>query len=173
MLCHDCGQRVATVILTEVREGRKETLHLCQHCVEARGIPSPALNDPVQVDQVFRDLLSRLGEEEGIFDGSHPRDADTCRNCDWTFGRFRQTGLLGCPHCYRAFEEPLNDLLKKLHGSAEHLGKACAHGPDLTRELDLDQLQQDLATAIEREDFELAADLRDRIQHLREGGETS
>ena len=81
MLCHDCGQRVATGVFTEVKEGRKVTLHLCQSCVDERGLPSPALNDPVQVDQVFREMLGRLGEEEGVYDGSHPRDADTCRNC--------------------------------------------------------------------------------------------
>ncbi len=173
MLCHDCGQRVATVIFTEVKEGRKATLHLCQSCVDERGLPSPALNDPIQVDQVFREMLERLGEEEGALDGSHPRDADTCRNCGWSFGRFRQTGLLGCPHCYRGFEEPLGDLLRKLHGSAEHLGKEYADGPDLTRELDLDELHQDLQVAIDREDFELAASLRDRIQLMRDGEDAS
>jgi len=132
MLCQDCGQRVSTVVFTEVREGRKETLHLCQNCVAERGIPSPALNDPVHVDQVFRDLLGRLGEEEGSYNGSHPLDAE-------------------------------------IHGSEEHLGKAYSHGPDLSREQDMDDLQQDLRAAVEREDFEMAASLRDRIQHMEDG----
>ncbi len=169
MLCQDCGQRVSTVIFTEVREGRKETLHLCQSCVSERGIPSPALNDPVHVDQVFRDLLGRLGEEEGSYDGSHPLDTGTCRKCGWSFGKFRQTGLLGCPQCYRSFEEPLKDLLRKVHGSEEHLGKVYSHGTDLAHEQDIDDLQNDLQAAVEREDFEMAASLRDRIQHMEEG----
>lgn len=171
MLCQDCKQRVATVIYTEVTEGSKKVLHLCQTCVEKRGVPTPVLKDPLEVDLVFKDLLEQLGEEEGVVDGGHPLDSEACRGCGWSFGSFRQTGLLGCPRCYRSFEEPLKDILRRVHGSNEHIGKAYRRVNLIVAEEEVDSLKEELEEAVELEDFERAAALRDRIQNLERGGD--
>lgn len=170
MLCQDCKQRVATVIYTEVREGEKKVLHLCQACVEKRGIPTPVLRNPLQVEALFKDMLQQLGEEEGLFDGGHPLDSETCAVCGWTFANFRETGLLGCPQCYSAFEEPLKPLLQSVHGSNEHLGKIYEVDEEqLSREEDELFLREALEEAVKREEFEQAAQLRDRIQQIQKG----
>ncbi len=166
MLCQDCKQRVATVIFTEIAEGSKKVLHLCQTCVENRGVPTPVLKDPLEVDLVFKDLLEQLGEEDGMLGGGHSLDPETCRRCGWSFGNFRQTGLLGCPQCYRSFEVPLKDILRRVHGSNEHIGKVYERVDLFVAEEEVDSLKEELEEAVELEDFEKAAALRDRIQNL-------
>jgi len=166
MLCQDCKQRVSTVVYTEVREGTKKVLHLCQACVEKRGIHTPVLKNPLQVELLFKDMLQEMGEE-GAFDGDHPLDAETCADCGWSFARFRETGLLGCPRCYTTFGEPLRDLLRRVHGSDEHLGKVYEKGEKLAAIEDNEEfLHEALEEAVEREEFEQAAAIRDRIQRL-------
>lgn len=172
MLCQDCRQRVSTVIYTEVREGTKKVLHLCQACVEKRGIPTPVLRDPLQVETLFKDMLQQLGEEGGSLDGGHPLDAETCAVCGWSFGKFRETGLLGCPHCYTAFEETLKPLLQGVHGSDEHQGKAYRVGEErLAGEEDENFLREALDEAVRREEFEQAAQIRDRLQQIQKRGD--
>lgn len=172
MLCQDCRQRVSTVIYTEVKGGTKKVLHLCQACVEKRGIPAPVLRNPLQVEALFKDMLQQLGEEEGTLDGGHPLDSETCAVCGWSFGKFRETGLLGCPHCYTAFEEPLKPLLHDVHGSDEHLGKAYEVDEDrLGREEDEHFLKEALDDAVRREEFEQAAQIRDRLQQIQKRGD--
>ena len=81
---------------------------------------------------------------------------------------FRSTGRLGCAHCYQAFETSLRDLLRRVHNSARHVGRRYeAPAPPKSETLSLlGELRQRLRRAIENEEFELAADLRDRIRVL-------
>ena len=87
-----------------------------------------------------------------------------------TFQDFRETGRLGCPDCYRSFEAPLRDLLRRLHGSTHHLGERYAERepvpvPVVAGEQAAD-LREQLRLAVETENFELAAELRDRLRVL-------
>jgi protein arginine kinase activator len=81
---------------------------------------------------------------------------------------FRATGRWGCARCYTTFEAGMRDLLRRVHGSAKHVGKA--YRPPKTemmeRSAQLGELRERLRRAIESEQFELAADLRDRIKVL-------
>jgi protein arginine kinase activator len=165
MLCEDCQQRVATVVYTEVSEGAKNVLHLCQQCVEERGIHAPGLKNPLEMDSLFEDMLENA-QSEGL-DESALADDVTCPSCDWTLERFRHTGRLGCPTCYDAFAESLRGLLRRIHGSNENLGKSYRRNdePGLA-ERDPDSLRRALEAAVGDEDFEKAAELRDRINRL-------
>ncbi len=173
MLCQDCGQRVATVIYTEVREGRKEVLHLCQGCVEKRGVPTPVLKNPLHVDLIFRDILEQITEENQVPEGGHPLDAVACPRCGWTFREFRESGLLGCPTCYASFAEPLREILRRVHGSEEHLGKTYTGAHALPAEEDPALLRSALEEAVRSEAFEEAAELRDRLRRLDDPGPTA
>jgi protein arginine kinase activator len=167
MLCQDCRQRVSTVIYTEVREGSKKVLHLCQACVEKRGIPAPVLRDPLEVEALFKDLLQQLGEEEGAHGEMHQLDSQNCAVCGWSFQDFQESGMLGCPQCYTAFEEALKHLLKQLHGSDEHLGRKYELDADqIVSEEDEGFLKNALEEAVKREEFEQAAQIRDRLNQI-------
>ncbi|MFO7769637.1 MAG: UvrB/UvrC motif-containing protein [bacterium] len=171
MLCEDCNERVATVVYTEVREGSKHTLHLCQSCVAARGIKTPVMKSPLQPDALFQGLLTHYQDEEALPLGEHPMDARRCPACDGSFQAFRETGRLGCPECYGAFEEELKTLMRRLHGTVEHLGRMYeAPQRGVEEETDPVLIRRALDRAVASEEFERAARLRDRLHRLEEGG---
>jgi protein arginine kinase activator len=88
-----------------------------------------------------------------------------CPACGFTQSDFKKAGRLGCPECYETFAEPLKGLLKTMHKGTRHVGKmpeALRHGRDLSDRLK--NLQKRLSQAIEAEDFEEAAILRDEIK---------
>jgi protein arginine kinase activator len=82
---------------------------------------------------------------------------------------FRQTGLLGCEHDYAAFDKDLTPLLQRAHdGATHHLGKVPTRRGGTTvpvkRQVDLNRLRKELSRAVEAEDYEKAAKLRDQIR---------
>jgi protein arginine kinase activator len=98
-------------------------------------------------------------------------DAVRCTFCSISLKDFRASGRLGCAHCYGAFESSLRELLRRVHGASRHAGRryepphpeSMAQPPQATM---LGELRDRLRAAIENEQFELAADLRDRIRVL-------
>jgi len=116
--------------------------------------------EPVHVATV-RSLLARAGV---------PEDALRCPACGSTLRDFRDSGRLGCDRCYVSFDTHLRDLLRRLHGSSQHVGEryespGSAGGGDDPRSRLL-ELRAQLRRAVEGENFELAAELRDRIRVL-------
>ncbi len=101
-----------------------------------------------------------------------PPGGEACARCGGTFQDFRETGRLGCPDCYRSFEAPLRDLLRRLHGSTHHLGERYAEREPATAAAAAASteraaaLREQLRLAVETENFELAAELRDRLRVL-------
>jgi len=95
-------------------------------------------------------------------------DGSRCVFCHTTMSDFRATGRWGCARCYTTFEHGMRELLRRVHGSAKHIGKAYRppQSETIEREAALGELRERLRRAIESEQFELAADLRDRIKVL-------
>ena len=96
-------------------------------------------------------------------------DGLRCAACGSTLRDFRESGRLGCAQCYESFETHLRDLLRRLHGSSQHVGER--YGPpagagSADPRLQLLDLKEQLRRAVENENFELAAELRDRIKVL-------
>jgi protein arginine kinase activator len=90
-----------------------------------------------------------------------------CPKCGFTQADFKKSGRLGCADCYQTFAEGLGGLLKTMHKGTQHVGKA----PEALRaSRDVSErvkaLQKKLARAVEEENFELAAELRDEINRL-------
>ncbi|HET7791715.1 MAG TPA: UvrB/UvrC motif-containing protein [Gemmatimonadales bacterium] len=162
MLCENCKEREAVINLTQVEHDSKVTLHLCDQCAREKGVESGG--------QILKSPLGGFITAMGKGAGSLlPSVADglRCPSCGATLKDFRESGRLGCDGCYIAFETHLRDLLRRLHGSSQHVGERYAPagaGEDpRARLLDLrDQLRR----AVENENFELAAELRDRIRVL-------
>lgn len=160
MQCDLCGAKKATVHLTEIVDEQMTELHLCEDCAREKS---------VQMEQQFglADLLAGLADF-----GQQVKNVEKvkaqCPNCGMTYEDFRKFGRLGCSECYNAFREQLNVLLKKIHGSNQHLGKAPIKLPQVVKKK-IDQLQElkkSLQQAIEGEDFEKAAQLRDKIREV-------
>ncbi len=90
-----------------------------------------------------------------------------CPHCGFTQADFKKAGRLGCPECYKTFAEGLEGLLKTMHKGTRHVGKvpeALRQNRDLSDRLKT--LQKKLDKAIEDENFEQAALLRDEIKQI-------
>lgn len=159
MLCDLCGKNPATVHLTEIVDNQMTELHLCEDCAREKSS---------QMEQEFglADLLAGLAEF-----GKPQEEKDVmeikCPQCNLTYADFKKIGRLGCSECYNAFRRYLSPLLKKIHGSNRHLGKSPMKVAKVTRKrLDLEELRTRLAKAVEAEEFEEAAKIRDQIKEL-------
>jgi protein arginine kinase activator len=159
MLCDQCGERDAVVHVTQVVENAVTQLHLCEKCAAAKGVETTvaAPKHPLAgVLQAAQDQLAVTG------------DATRCAFCGTTQKDFRASGRLGCAHCYGAFAESLRELLRRVHGNSRHVGRRFkALNPEASsRAGSLAVLRERLQQAVDREEFETAAALRDEIMGL-------
>ena len=158
MLCELCKQSQATVHLTEIINDQMTELHLCEACANQKG---------AQVESHFglSDLLSGLADFSKT---QEPEEVSTkaCPSCGMTYDDFRKVGRLGCADCYPTFKRSLGSLLKRIHGSPIHVGKSPVRLIKLGKvaKTELMDLKKKLERAIENEEFEEAARLRDQIR---------
>jgi protein arginine kinase activator len=90
-----------------------------------------------------------------------------CPGCGMRYSQFARTGRLGCAECYQAFQIQLQPILRRVHGATRHAGKAPGlEGARLERRRQLQELHDALELAIQKEEFEEAAGLRDKIRDL-------
>jgi protein arginine kinase activator len=167
MQCENCHEREAVVELTQVAAGEITKLHLCERCAAEKGVESAA---SVEQNPFAKLVAASMGK--GAADkisGLIPLDRQACSRCGATLQDFRETGRLGCADCYRSFEGPLRDLLRRLHGSTVHMGerysdRSVGATEETGTRLQEADLREQLRLAIETENFELAAELRDRLR---------
>jgi protein arginine kinase activator len=164
MKCDNCN-KTATVHLTEIKNGKKIEKHLCEQCAaQNEGLP-------VKSHTPINELLTNFV----LAHSGLTREAGTaCEHCGITWAKFRQTGLLGCEHDYQNFEKDLTPLLQRAHeGATHHIGKVPARrggtGVPMKRTADLAKLRKELARAVESEDYERAAKVRDQIKAAENG----
>lgn len=155
MTCDVCGEREAIVNLTQIEDGEATAMHLCERCAAERGVEPPAAGKTP-----LGGFLAAIGELSAS-------GSETCPTCGATLQSFRESGRLGCADCWRAFEPSLRELVRRLHGSTYHVGERYAHetGEIPTAQLER-ELREKLKDAVASENFELAAELRDRLRVL-------
>ena len=156
MKCDLCNEREATVHLTEMIDDQSRELHLCEPCAREKAPKGLQGFGLAELLAGLADLGSKMGEET--------KAKLVCPRCKMTYEDFRKTGRLGCGQCYETFHRALAPLLKRIHGSGEHVGKEPAAGKIPAEELSL--LKEQLKKSVAEEAFEEAARLRDRIRKL-------
>ncbi|HTK43043.1 MAG TPA: UvrB/UvrC motif-containing protein [Gemmatimonadales bacterium] len=169
MSCDQCHEREAVIHLTQIVNEQVTTLHLCERCAAEKGVESTATVEQNPFAKLVAASMGKASPDLTLV-GSGTRGA--CPRCGATLQDFRESGRLGCADCWRAFEAPLRDLLRRLHGSTVHMGERYAerngeavrvNGDSAPHQADL---REQLRLAIETENFELAAELRDRLRVL-------
>lgn len=159
MLCDVCGKKEATVHLTEIVNDKVTKLHLCEACSREKG---------AEMEEHFglSDLLAGLSDI-GAAAGPEIVESIKCPNCSFTYQDFRKMGRLGCSECYEAFKKQLAPLLKRIHGADRHVGKVpLTVGKTVRDTKSLQELKMKMEKAIQAEEFEEAARLRDRIREM-------
>ncbi|MGH7202373.1 MAG: UvrB/UvrC motif-containing protein [Planctomycetaceae bacterium] len=159
--CSRCS-KAATLHITDIREGTVHALHLCESCAQEYLSHPPGL-EPVDEPEELAQKLAELTSDDDLDE----MDKLVCPNCGITFREFRNQGRLGCPHDYIAFEKELTPLLENIHNEAQHTGKFPKRAPHASRQqYRLIKLRSELRTAVDDENYEEAARLRDQIQTL-------
>ncbi len=162
MSCDQCREREAVIHLTQIVNEQVTTLHLCERCAAEKGVESPGVTKTPLGS--FLAAMGKGSEQAGAARGG---GAAACHRCGASFQDFRESGRLGCPECYQSFEAPLRDLLRRLHGSTHHMGEryvARGEPGDGEGRPQAVELREQLRLAVETENFELAAELRDRLR---------
>lgn len=166
MKCTQCGEREAIVHLTQMAEDEVTTLHLCERCAAEKGVESGGMLSKNPLGTFLAAMGEGMKDTVPVGDIARPF---VCPRCGASLQDFRESGRLGCPDCYRALGEPLRELLRRLHGSARHVGRWYAApgatpgtGEERARVADL---REQLRIAVETENFERAAELRDLLRN--------
>ena len=163
MLCEVCKESDVVITVTEIDGNGVRQVRLCEQCAAARGLQASVSAPPAVIADFLQSVQQHLPPSQ--------TDAVRCSFCASTLRDFRQTGRLGCPYCYTAFEQSLRDLLRKVHGQGQHRGReyAGASGGGALEALipvSPDRLRERLERAIRNEEFELAASLRDQLRAI-------
>ncbi len=163
MLCQECQQRQATLHIEKTENQQKNEFYLCEVCAAKKNLyPGyKAFN--------FNQLLSGMLELNqdapgGAFEQETPL---RCPNCGMSYDQFKELGRFGCHQCYGTFKERIQPLLRKIHGNLVHNGKIPKRrGGELSIQRKIKDLKTRMQQAVEKEDFEEAANIRDEIKAL-------
>lgn len=180
MLCDKCKKREATIYYTEIVDGEKKEQHLCDQCasefVEFE-LASSLGERERSIGGLLSSILSNYYSNQPVKEESKA-EMITCEHCGMTYESFLQEGKFGCAYCYQAFGKQLEKSFRQIHGAANHIGKRPLGFVSQTDKIisgmsELDRLSIQLQDAVEKEEFEEAVKLRDRIRDLRQKEEST
>ncbi|MGE3311211.1 MAG: UvrB/UvrC motif-containing protein [Limisphaerales bacterium] len=164
MICSVCQKNEAKVHVTQIVDDKMQKVDLCEECSKAKGVTDPK-------GFSLADLLLGLGASQEGESRSAGKPGDTaCPGCGLTQTEFKKSVRFGCPQCYTAFGDGLAGMLKSMHKGVRHVGKVpTALKPKRDPADLLKALNRRLEKAVQAENFEEAAQLRDAIRALKQG----
>ena len=193
MLCQNCGKNEVNFRYTQIINGVKKEMALCDRCAKSLGLESLDFNMPINFSSFLGDFLH--GAVDSNFLPSYTKTGTLqCDNCKMTYEEFIDNGKFGCSHCYDIFAEGLDSVLRNIHGSSKHIGRKSrltqeekekvkedinkvkennndnvSTTSEVKQETNksenkLDKLNADLKLAIQEERYEDAAKIRDEIK---------
>ncbi len=162
MLCQICHVKTADIKIAHVVNTKKIEINLCKGCAEQKGLDNPLSSIP----QIFGNFITQLFGQDALKIQTD-NESKRCSGCGLTWSHFQKTGLFGCDACYRTYADELGPILRKLHGSNQHVGSCPKSYRPVVDDSEIEQFQVQLHEAIKRENFERAAELRDKIRDAR------
>ena len=162
MHCDHCN-KPAVVHEVTVKNGVKKEVHLCEEHAAEAGIAPPGHQPIGQLLTQF--VVSQTGSGARK-SGGQSRKA--CQTCGMTYARFRKSGILGCANCYDAFVDQLSPLIERAQNAGtHHVGKAPKRtDKTISHHVQRQRLLRQLDEAIEQEQYEKAAKIRDMLNEL-------
>lgn len=161
MLCQNCGKNEATTHVKRIINGETAETHLCAQCAAALGY-----------EAVFPSFGLNLGNLFGGFFGDMPvsrlsNKVIRCEKCGCSFDDIAKSGMVGCADCYKTFYDKLLPTVQRIHGRTEHQGKFPQGASEEVKQAHrLAELREELNKAIDEQNFERAAQLRDEIKGM-------
>ena len=173
MLCDKCKKNEAKIYYTEIINGEKTEQHLCEECAtEYTSFPmgTAFMDQEITLGSLLSTILGNYYNSSNVSD--HTEKEIRCEGCGMTYSEFMREGRFGCAKCYDSFQNILDGSLKNIQGSENHTGKKPIGFETKTQKLikelsEVDKLSIRLQDAVEKEEFEEAAKLRDKIRQLK------
>lgn len=159
MLCQNCQKRVANVQVTQIINNNKHVIYLCEQCAREEG--KFMTGTPLSVNDFFSSIMGFAVRT------SAPEQQLICDKCGMSYEEFKKVGKFGCENCYEVYGEKVIPLLKRLHGNLQYHGKLpkkVSENVKVSKEIE--SLKEQLSNAIKNEEYEKAAEIRDRIKDL-------
>ena len=158
MLCDECRKNNATVHLAKIVNGKRSEAHLCEQCASKY----TNLNTDFSIQNIMSGFLSDVA-------GVEKSSTLVCGNCGMTYEEFKRSGKFGCSRCYGSFEKKVASFVRNIHSHDSHVGKIPVKaGKELKSKKELEDLKYKLREAIENEEYEKAAEYRDKIKEMTE-----
>ncbi len=166
MMCEDCGIRPAKFHLMTIINGDRVERNLCPTCMARHQKQIPGI-DFSNLAGILNSILENKSDAREQVRSDAEYEGLVCEQCGMTYAEFQKCGMLGCAACYQAFKTPMSALLQRVHGNTQHAGRVPggAHNGTSIR-MNIDRLRQKLQKAIDDEEYEQAAKLRDTIRAL-------
>ena len=123
MLCQKCNKNEANVKYTEIINGEKKEMMLCEECSHELGLDNMNFNMPIDFSSFFGGLLDDEYNSKDFMPLFQKVKELRCNNCNMTYDDFINQGKLGCEECYNVFSNKIDNILKRLHGDNKHLGR--------------------------------------------------
>lgn len=170
MLCQNCKKNNATIFYEETINGKTTSYALCHECA-AKMRAEGKIQDTIDMSSIGSLFANPFGDLFGTFMGIPEAKTgvhkNVCPDCGCDLGAIRQTGMAGCPTCYTYFMESLQPMIRNIHGNTKHTGRIPMRFKARKEKKDqLQQLKKELNEAVKHEEFEKAAEIRDRIHAL-------
>lgn len=171
MICQSCGKKTATTHIKTIVNGQLVQYHLCSDCSKEKGYGSLFDTWDLGFGTMLGGLIGKSQGENSVL---------RCKKCGASFAEIAKTGNLGCGECYKTFRRQLLPLIQRIHGTVRHKGKR--PGSSALRIADsnqqivpvqkspLEEKKLLLQRAIEAQEFEKAAVLRDEIKEMENNG---
>ncbi|MBR2461418.1 MAG: UvrB/UvrC motif-containing protein [Clostridia bacterium] len=163
MMCQKCGKRAASVHIKKVVNGAVGEEYLCAECAGSSGI---GMVHPFEkgIEELFGNLFASSPAGVTV-------SRKSCPLCGATLRDISGSGKVGCAKCYEVFRDDLRSTVSGIHGNVHHVGRAPGnHREMMERQAKLDELKREQHKAVEEQNYERAAELRDRIKALMEEG---
>lgn len=155
--CEHCKKN-CVIHLTQIINNEVKKVDMCETCPHAK-----QLQDPMQFG--LMEKLLGIAMQQGVPVSGKEL---VCDHCGYPESEFHKTGRLGCPECYDVFVTPKMEILRKIQDAEVHKGKAPKNQDKRALRLDFTKLNKDLVEAIENEDYERAAQIRDELKTVKE-----
>ena len=180
MKCENCGNNEANVKYTQIINGEKKQMFLCEECSQKLGINDIHFNMPINFTSFLTDFFSDMNDIS-LMPTLGENNLLKCSKCGLIWDDFLHTGKFGCSNCYDDFESRINPILRSIQGATNHVGRIgnVIQGNNVKQNLDekmeenkniskIEKLKEELKQAVKEERYEDAAKIRDEIKREEE-----
>jgi len=180
MKCQKCGKNEANIQYTQIINGIKDDLSLCNNCAHELGLQDINFTMPIDFSDFFGEFLEN--DNINTFPQVNINKQNVCNKCNMTFEEFANIGKFGCDNCYKVFSDKIDRILKGVHATDTHVGRTLLKQKEeitnnktsmKTRQdfnvTKIEELKNKLKQVIKEENYEEAAKIRDEIKKM-EGG---